>query len=88
MELRRARGFVIRDLLRVLNCTTILQVGDDAGGPEGRAASCQGGPQLAAGLVTLESQLVGIEGRLDGFHSNRLRRGVNWREGGQESISL
>ena len=39
VQLGRARRLVIRNLLRMLNCTTILQVGRDARRTEGVAAS-------------------------------------------------
>src|SRR5450759_4839554 len=46
VELRRARRLVVRDLLRILNCTTVLEVGSDASGPEGMTAGRLGQPRL------------------------------------------
>src|SRR5450759_112642 len=53
VELRRARRLVVRDLLGMLNCTTILQVGGDSGGPEGVAARRPGQPSLPGAPLDL-----------------------------------
>ena len=54
IELRRARRLMGRNLLHVLDCTTILQIGGDPGNPEGvttgRVRLRKSGPFRSAGI--------------------------------------